>query len=242
MIPYFEDKGIVIYHGDYRDVLPRLDVDSADLLISDVPYGQRYEGTGFRRAQLPMMEILNDDGSFDLEDFLQVALRVLKSSRHLYLFGPFDLSAHPRLSGVTELIWDKELNGCGDVESLWSTSHEKITFAINGKRYGTEAKLRGNVAGRLRRGSVLHAQKLIGSAASNHLTGKPVPLLRELIEASSHLGETVIDPCMGAGSTLEAAYLEGRRAIGIELAESNCERAAEYFGMGRIQEVLEFSA
>ena len=37
MKPYFERDGIVIYHGDCREVLPTL--ESVDLVLTDPPYG-----------------------------------------------------------------------------------------------------------------------------------------------------------------------------------------------------------
>jgi site-specific DNA-methyltransferase (adenine-specific) len=52
-------------------------------------------------------------------------------------------------------------------------------------------------------------------------------LLRELIEMSSRHGETVLDPCMGSGSTLVAALLEGRKAIGVELETQWAEVAVK---------------
>ena len=236
MTPYYKENGITIYHGDCRDVLPSLPRECADLLICDVPYGKKYTGTGFRKIQLPMMSIEQDDGSFDLPGFIEVSLMVLRNMRHLYIFGPYDLNQFPMLSGVTELIWDKELMGAGDVSSLWSTTHEKVSFAINGKRLGKAAKERGNLAGRLRRGSVLRCPRLNASGVDSHLTEKPVVLLRGLIEASSYIGETVIDPCMGTGSTLKAALLEGRQGIGVDVNEANCELAAQRFR--RDQKVL----
>ena len=37
MKPYYEHAGIVIYHGDCRDILPTL--PKCDLLLTDPPYG-----------------------------------------------------------------------------------------------------------------------------------------------------------------------------------------------------------
>ena len=36
--PYYQDKWVTIYHGDYREVLPQLDV-KVDLVLTDPPYG-----------------------------------------------------------------------------------------------------------------------------------------------------------------------------------------------------------
>jgi site-specific DNA-methyltransferase (adenine-specific) len=49
-----------------------------------------------------------------------------------------------------------------------------------------------------------------------HATQKPVELLQRLIRGFTKPGELVLDPFCGSGSTLVAASLEGRRAIGIE--------------------------
>lgn len=49
-----------------------------------------------------------------------------------------------------------------------------------------------------------------------HPTQKPVDLLRRLIRAFTRLGDIVLDPFCGSASTLVAAELEGRRAVGIE--------------------------
>lgn len=50
-----------------------------------------------------------------------------------------------------------------------------------------------------------------------HPTQKPLPILKQLIELFTDVGEVVIDPCAGSGSTLLAAYQLNRRAYGFEI-------------------------
>jgi site-specific DNA-methyltransferase (adenine-specific) len=37
--PYYEDEAVTLYHSDCREVLPELAADSADLVLTDPPYG-----------------------------------------------------------------------------------------------------------------------------------------------------------------------------------------------------------
>lgn len=50
-----------------------------------------------------------------------------------------------------------------------------------------------------------------------HPTQKPVPLFEYLIKTYTNEGETVLDNCIGSGTTAVAAYNTGRNFIGIEL-------------------------
>lgn len=58
------------------------------------------------------------------------------------------------------------------------------------------------------------------SAKRLHPTQKPVELLEYLIKTYSNEGETVLDNCMGSGSTGVACINTGRNFIGIELDEN----------------------
>ena len=224
MIPYFSNEKFTLYCGNSLTILPTLTTNSIDLVITDPPYGQNYQGTGFRKLALAEMTIENDTELFKFSDYLAELIRVLRSSRHMYIFSPdTSWTVDKRLSGVTELIWDKGLMGSGNLNLPWGLEHEKITFAVNGKRYGKDASNRGALAGKLRRGTVLNFQRLNGSSVNTHLTEKPVNLLRELVEASSMFGDTILDCFAGSGATLEAAIREERKAIGIEISERNCE-------------------
>lgn len=69
-----------------------------------------------------------------------------------------------------------------------------------------------------------HVLEFKNEAASNkerlHPTQKPVALLEYLINTYTNKGETVLDNCMGSGSTGVACINTNRKFIGIELDEN----------------------
>jgi site-specific DNA-methyltransferase (adenine-specific) len=233
--PYWADDNVTLYLGDCRDVLPTLPRDSVDLVVTDPPYGQKWQ-SGFRKNALSL--IAGDDGSLDVAECITLACRVLRGKRHVYVFGPADLSSCP-FGATAELIWDKELIGMGDLSSPWGPGHEPITFGVYRESPSDRAAGRGGLAARLRRASVLRVPRANGEGLADHKdphpTGKPVHLLRQLIESSSLLGETVLDPFAGHGPTLVAARLEGRKAIGIELDEKCAEATVRRLTRARLE-------
>ena len=50
-----------------------------------------------------------------------------------------------------------------------------------------------------------------------HIGGKPLKLMRRLVQDYTRPGDLVCDPCAGGGTTLLAAAQEGRRSVGAEL-------------------------
>lgn len=63
------------------------------------------------------------------------------------------------------------------------------------------------------------------SSPTGVLGAKPVELMRRLVADYSRPGELVCDPCAGGASTLIAAMLERRRAVGAELSAETFARA-----------------
>jgi DNA modification methylase len=67
-------------------------------------------------------------------------------------------------------------------------------------------------------------------SSRDHPAPFPLKLPRMAIAATN--AETVMDPFMGSGTTLLAAQLEGRAAVGIEVSERYCEIAANRLSQG----------
>lgn len=231
MKPYYEQDGITIYHGDCMEVLPALAASPVDLVLTDPPYGVSYV-SNYRVAGHPMRAPIANDESLDVvAKAWPLAMDCLANDRHWYAF------ASPRKIGEAGgiysgfrhiLAWDKgDMGTVGDLACGFGEAWEAIFYGMKGRRplFGKRPR------------TVLRYD---WSARWDpvHPTVKPVDLLVRLIGHSTDVGEIVLDPFMGSGTTLRAAKDSGRRAIGIEIEERYCEAAANrlsqrvLFGVG----------
>lgn len=221
--PTYSSDLVTVYHGKAEDVLPTLERGSVDLIATDPPYG-----VGWRSNRGQNFDVLaGDDGTLDVTGVLAVAVRALRPKRHLHVFGPADLSTITGLASPVQLIWHKGNIGMGDLSAPWAPQHEVITFASFVPSAAGRSKGEGRLTARLRRGSVVRVDRPNARGVRRHPTEKPVALMRQLIESSTVLGETVLDPFAGSGSTLVAAVLSGRSAVGIELDEGHVATMVE---------------
>jgi site-specific DNA-methyltransferase (adenine-specific) len=62
--------------------------------------------------------------------------------------------------------------------------------------------------------------------AKRHPTEKPLDLMKRLVAASTNQNDIVLDPCLGSGTTGDAAVSLNRRFVGIE-------REASYVDIAR---------
>lgn len=235
---YYTDDFVTLYHGDYRDVLPTVDVQGrADLVIADPPYGEtslEWDSwpDSWPGAMLHMAQSMWSFGS----------MRMFLDRRHE--FDGWKLSQ--------DIVWEKH-NGAGFQADRFKRVHEHALHWYQGDwsavHHDTPTTMDATARTVKRRGqtphmgkigsvvdyattdggprlarSVLFARSMNGFAINE--TEKPVGLLEPLVSYGCPPGELVLDPFAGSCSTLIAARNLGRRAIGIEKRESQCEAAA----------------
>lgn len=226
--PYYEQDGITIYNADCREVLEQL--DSVDITISSPPYNQisktnpsgmyaehNYKlNAGYREYS----DDMNEDQYIEWQR--EVFGRCIEISKGLVWInhktrfrnriGIHPLKIYP-WEFYSEIIWDRPgsitlnarkfapsheyLYGFG-VPHYWDNSLNKIcsVWRINPER---------NV--------------------KSHPCPFPLIIPSRLIVASCPENGTVLDPFSGSGTTLVAAKLEGRKAIGIEIDRKYCDLA-----------------
>ena len=198
---------LTLHNKDCAEILPTLADNSVELVLTDIPYDE-INGRGSRLRELD--KGLADEITFDLESVLTEAVRVAKGS--LYIFCGINqvsfIRQHFSAEGLSTrlMIWEKTNPSPMNGGRLWLSGVECCVF-------GRKANATFN----------RHCQNTVlrfpVGRSKRHPTEKPVPLLEELITASTNEGDTVLDFTMGSGSTGEACLKNKRKFIGVELDE-----------------------
>lgn len=212
-IPYYQDAFATIYHGDCREILAEL--EAPDLVLTDPPYGIKESGKkNATRGSLARARLYLDD-AWDGEPIEQALFdRLITFGREAIIWGG-NYYQTPRAS--CWLVWDKcHVPGVdfADCELAFTT-------------------LRGAVRQFNFLWSGFYQQPGIPKQYRQHLTEKPIPLLRWCLGLARG-AQTVLDPFMGGGTTLRACKDLGLKGIGIEIDERYCEISARRMAQGAL--------
>tara|TARA_R100000808_G_C2093901_1_gene113275 strand:- start:61 stop:732 length:672 start_codon:yes stop_codon:yes gene_type:complete len=203
IIPYYQEDGFTIYHGDCREILPYL--TNIDIVLTDPPYGMNYEQNF---SLYKKSEAIVGDSSYPI-DVLKACIGI--ASKAVLTFCRWDnLADMPKPKSL--IAWVKREGTIGDLFHEYGRAWEAIAFYANAEHRFTTRPF-----------------DVIQNATSSsltrlHPTEKPVALLEKLLIPND--GDVILDPFMGSGGTLRAAKNLGRQAIGIEVVEKYCEIAA----------------
>jgi DNA modification methylase len=202
--------------GDCLKLLPLLTAASVDMVLTDPPYLVRYQSRDGRRVP-------NDDTDSWLAPAFVELYRVLKRDRFCVSFCGFT-QAERFLSA-----W--KAAGFRVLEHLvWRRRYPSSTGFV--RRYHEQAYLLAK--GNPRRPHLLLPSVLEWRYTTNtlHPTQKPVGALMPLVMAFSQIGDVILDPFAGSGSTAVAAAMLGRQYIAIELSEEYARLARERLQAG----------
>src|SRR5512139_3009328 len=67
-----------------------------------------------------------------------------------------------------------------------------------------------------------------GASTKHHPAPFPLELATRLVRMFSFVGDTVLDPFCGSGTTMIAAFRAGRKSIGVEIDPEYCRMSARY--------------
>lgn len=242
---YDSKASAIIYHGNTLDFIEQIPRKSVKLIVTSPPYnmGKSYEkNIDFdlyikeqEKVISECIERLSEDGSicWQVGNFvrngeiipLDISLFPIFAKYHLHLRNRIvwhfehGLHASKRFSGRYEVI-------------LWFTKSDRYTFNLDsvrvpqkypGKKYFKGPKrgeLSGNPLGKnpsdlweIPNVKANHIEKTI------HPCQFPVELIERLVLSLTDENDWVFDPFMGVGSTLIAAIIHNRRAMGSEIVK-----------------------
>lgn len=224
---------IDLRQGDCLELMPAIPDHSIDLILCDLPYGTtacRWDTIiPFELLWVQYKRVIKGNGAIVLTASQPFTSALVMSNIDWFRYC---------------LVWDKCLaTGHLDANRKPLKRHEDIcVFYAKLPTYNPQKEIRGKP--RVKGGakcevedvgsSVYHAYKqqfsynntyfptsiiVVSNANRNtsHPTQKPVALMEYLIQTYTNLGETVLDNCMGFGTTGVACVNLQRNFIGMEL-------------------------
>jgi site-specific DNA-methyltransferase (adenine-specific) len=203
--PYFERDGITLYHGDCREILPLL--PKCGLCVTDPPYGVGIEYIGY-----------DDDAKRTLDlvfDFVKLALTTCRCIAFTAGRYETELALYKYLPPKWRLCW---YNGSQSTASAVGFNDWEAVLV-----YGD--KIHNNAHDHF----YAMPEKMGGYG---HPCPKPISFAKTIINRLSRPNEIILDPFCGSGTTLVAAKLDNRKAIGIEIEERYCAIAARRLEQG----------
>lgn len=220
---------IDLKQGDCLKIMKEIPDKSIDMIITDPPYSTPTI-TGFGRKQVKNVADLSIQETY-MKCLKEEFERILKDNAPIFVFCddkyyPSIYRAFYNWQSVQMIVWDKGKIGMG---KPFRKRHELIVYA---NRETIDYNRTENIT---HYPTVLN-YKVVTEKEKVHPTQKPIELLEYLIKTYSNDGETVLDNCMGSGSTGVACINTNRNFIGIELSEEYYYIAKERIEKASLEE------
>lgn len=214
----------VVVCGDSTQV-DATEAESADLIITDPPYGVSYVGKTKEALTIENDNLSPEELKIFWSKCLDRSLSQLRPGGGCYvacpsgpLFVVFAGELTTRCVLRQTLIWKKDSMVLG--RSDYHYQHEPILYGWKpgAAHYFTSDRTKTSI--------LEHSRP---KRSEQHPTMKPISLWAELISNSSKKQDIVFDPFLGSGTTLIACDQLGRVCRGIELSPNYCQAIVERF-------------
>lgn len=220
-----------IYLGDCLELMQQIPAKSIDMILCDLPYGTTACSWDtvipFDKLWQQYERIIKDRGAIALTSTFPFTGELYASNRKLFKYeliwlknvatGFANANRKPMAKHENVLLFYKKApvynpqfeegepyvqkrKPKNDFGEFLSPTSQRIDTVNEGKRYPT-------------------SQLVFKRETGHHPTQKPVPLFEYLIKTYTNEGETVLDNCIGSGTTAVAAINTGRNFIGMEMEQ-----------------------
>jgi modification methylase len=245
----FNDGGLIL-QGECLDLMASLPEASVDMIFADPPYNLQLSGELLRPNNHTRVDGVDDDWdqfeTFRAYDkfttaWLSAARRLLKPDGALWVIGSyhniFRVGATLQDLGfwiLNDVIWRKTNPMPNFRGRRFTNAHETLIWCARDKdsryRFNYEAMKNLNEDLQMRSDWFLPLctgpERLKKDGKKAHPTQKPESLLHRVILASTEVGDVVLDPFFGSGTTGAVAKKLGRKYVGLE-------RDTEYVALAR---------
>jgi len=234
-------KDITLWQGDCLELMANIPDNSVDMILCDLPYGTTRNKW---------------DTIIPLDKLWEHYKRITKPNSAICLFSQMPFTAqlvmsNPKMFRYEWVLEKANATGFLNAKKMPMKAHETMSVFYdnlpsynpimeegkpyvrtrdisNGDRcYGKFSKnTQVSTGGRFPRDVLKFAWRRVGEKTI-HPTQKPVSVCEYFIKTYSNEGATILDNCMGSGSTGVACVNTNRRFIGIEKDESYFEIAKE---------------
>ena len=237
---------ISLYHGDCLELMKDIPDGSVDCVIADLPYketGNKWDRSfPLEKVCKEYERIIKEDGAIILTGTFRFGARLFNLMPHLYKYdwvwekdnGTNAPNVNLQPFRIHEFVF---VFGKGRVTNGSRTPMKYFPQKTEGKPYCQKSgRMSENWKGGLgtvvtdNKDGLRHPktiQKFVRDKGGYHPTQKPVALLEYLIKTYTNEGETVLDNCMGSGSTGVACVNTNRNFIGMELDKHYFEVAQD---------------
>lgn len=246
---------MILQQGDCLELMKNIPDKNIDMILCDLPYGTTQNRWDIVIPFVPLWgqynRIIKDNGAIALFGSGLFSAELMESNKKMWRYnliwektqptGFLNANKMPLRNHEDILIFYKKLptynpQKTGGHKRKISTAQQKANCRKT-ENYG-DHKLCSYDSTERFPCSVIKFPKDIQTSAL-HPTQKPVALLEYLIKTYTNEGDTVLDNCMGSGSTGVACVNTNRNFIGMELDESYFQIAKERIGKLKDMESIE---